>query len=450
MSVSEPTTPNGAAESRRTRILAVDALARVEGEGALRVVLDGDVVTEVALRIYEPPRFFEGFLQGRHAFEAPDLTSRICGICPIAYQTSAVNALESLCGATVDGPLRDLRRLLYCGEWIESHALHIAMLHAPDFLGCHSVIELAERDPHAVQRSLRLKKAGNQLARVVGGREIHPINLRVGGFYRVPQPSELHALTEELTWARDAALDTVRWVAGFDFPDLERDWELVSLRHPGEYPITGGRLVSTGGLDIDIEEFDAHFAELQVPHSTALHCRRLDGRPYLTGPLARYALNFHELPDLDKEAARDAGLGPVCRNPFKSIIVRAVELVFAVDEALALIARYTPPPRPAVEVVPRAGAAWGASEAPRGTLLHRYEIGADGLIRSARILPPTAQNQASLEDDLRAVVSASPRESVAALTHRCEHAIRNHDPCISCATHFLRLELEHRGGEPCA
>ncbi|MCB1748036.1 MAG: nickel-dependent hydrogenase large subunit [Gammaproteobacteria bacterium] len=426
------------------RRIQVDYLARVEGEGALDVVIDGERVSNVSLRIFEPPRFFEGFLRGRDFREAPDITARICGICPVAYQMSAVHALEQLCGVTVDGPLRTLRRLLYCGEWIESHTLHVYMLHAPDFLGRHSVVELAQDAPQMVERGLRLKKAGNAIVALLGGREVHPINVRVGGFWKIPAPAEFRALGETLRAAREDALATVEWVAGFDFPDFERDYELVSLRHADEYPFNEGRIVSNRGLDIDQRDYHAHFEEHHVEHSTALHCRLRERGHYHVGPLARFALNFDRLRPAAREAATRAGIGATVRNPFKSIIVRAVEVVQAIDEAIAIIDGLELPPAPAVDVTPRAGTGLAATEAPRGLLHHTYRIDAAGLIEHAQIVPPTSQNQASIEDDLAAFIA--PRVALAddALRWQCEQAVRNYDPCISCSTHFLQLSVERR------
>jgi sulfhydrogenase subunit alpha len=428
--------------SRGTRTIKVDALARVEGEGGLVVKLRDGRVDSVRLSIFEPPRFFEALLRGRGFAEAPDITARICGICPVAYQMSAVHALEDALGIAVGGPLRSLRRLLYCGEWIESHALHIHMLHAPDFLGYPDAVAMARDHRAAVQRGLELKKAGNAVLRLLGGREVHPINVRVGGFYKLPARDDLARLAGELRRARDAALATVRWVAGFEFPDLERDYEFVALRHPLEYPFNEGRITSSRGLDVAVREYDANFVELQVEHSTALHSRRAGGGAYLVGPLARWALNADRLSPLAQEAARDAGLEGVCRNPFRSVVVRAVEVVWACDEALSILAAYEPPEHPAVPVVPRAGVGYAATEAPRGLLYHRYRIDAEGTILDARIVPPTSQNQPTIEEDLAAIVPASLALPRPALVSRCEHAIRNHDPCISCATHFLRFEVE--------
>ena len=425
-----------------TRTIRTDYLARVEGEGAMNVRISGGGVEHVELRIFEPPRFFEAFLRGQSFREAPDVTARICGICPVAYQVSAVNALESLCGVEVPEPVRLLRRLLYCGEWIESHALHIYMLHAPEFLGYPSAVELARDAPAAVQRGLALKKEGNALMTLVGGREIHPINVRVGGFYRAPAKRELEAHREALERAREAALETVRWTAGFEFPERTVECALVALHDPVDYAIERGRIVSTTGLDLDPAAYDEHFEELHVERSNALQSQLAGGGTYLCGPLARYTLNHDQLSPLAREAAHEAGLGRECRDPFRSIVVRSVELVYACDEALRILDAYEEPDRPYLDVEPVPGTGFGVSEAPRGLLYHRYAIDESGTILDAKIVPPTSQNQLAIEDDLRSVVARNTQLDDDKLRDLCEQAIRNYDPCISCATHFLDLRVE--------
>ncbi|HTZ93019.1 MAG TPA: Ni/Fe hydrogenase subunit alpha [Streptosporangiaceae bacterium] len=428
---------------RRERTLTTAGIARVEGEGSLYLRLSDGHLDEVRLNIYEPPRFFEAFLRGRSYTEPPDITARICGICPVAYQTSSALAIEAACGARVDGPLASLRRLLYCGEWIASHSLHIYLLHAPDFLGYPGGIELARDQRAVIERGLALRRAGNAIMEAIGGRAIHPVNFRIGGFYSVPAKEDLDRLAGQLQAALDDAVETVRWVAGFDFPDLTVDHELLALSQPGSYPIESGSLVSSGGRAFSAADFEEHVIEEQVPHSTALHARLAGSEgTYLTGPLARYTLNSRWLPPLAAAAAADAGLGDSCRNPFRSIIVRAVEVVCAVEEAIRLIEGYQRPPLPSVAVAPRAATGHGVSEAPRGVLYQRYDLDAEGIIVGARIIPPTSQNQAAIERDLRQFVQARlelPDEQLAA---DCEHAIRSYDPCISCATHFLDLQVE--------
>ncbi len=426
-----------------TRTIKVDYLARVEGEGALYLKIRDGNLDDVKLKIFEPPRFFEGLLRTRDFREAPDITARICGICPVAYQMSAVHAMEDLCGVTVAGHLRDLRRLLYCGEWIASHTLHIYMLHAPDFLGYASAVEMAKDFPKAVERGLQLKKCGNSIMQVIGGREIHPINVCVGGFYKLPTPTDMLQLREELLRAQDLALETLKWSASLDFPDFEQNYTFVALRHDDEYPMNEGHIVSNTGLNITAAQYDDYFAEQHVEYTNALHCvMKADGRSYHVGPMARYGLNFDRLPSDIQQAAQASGLGPVCNNPFQSISVRAVEVLYAVVEALRIIEAYEPQQEESIAVQPKAGTGYAATEAPRGLLYHRYTIDDNGIIKDANIVPPTSQNQKMIEDDLRLFVPTCLDKTDAEIQHLSEQAIRNYDPCISCATHFLQLEVD--------
>jgi sulfhydrogenase subunit alpha len=434
------------------RDIHVAELARVEGEGAMHVRVTDGHVENVKLEIYEPPRFFEALLVGRDFREPPDITARICGICPVAYQMSAINAIESLCGTVVPEPVRQLRRLLYCGEWIESHVLHVFLLHAPDFLGYASALDLAADNRQLVQDALRMRKVGNTLLEVIGGRAIHPINVRLGGFHRAPTKAALRALVPELTWALQAAIASVRLIATFDFPDFTHGHRYVSLRPTvqdtpagaTDYPIERGRIVDTDGLDIPAEQWPQEFFEHQVDHSTALHARARDGSTYLLGPAARFALNAERLSSAAQDVAKEVGLTAPERNPFRSILIRAVELVHSFQEALTLIERYEEPDQSWVEVEPVAGVGHGVSEAPRGILYHRYTLDADGKITAAVIVPPTSQNQRAVEQDLARFVQSHLALSDEDLQWHCEQAIRNYDPCISCSTHFLDLTVERR------
>ena len=431
----------------KSRTIKVDYMARVEGEGALHIKLkdlpDGTVeVRDAKLNIFEPPRFFEAFLRGRDWTEVPDITARICGICPVAYQSSSITAMEMIAGVTVPRSIRDLRRLIYCGEWIESHVLHLAMLHAPDFLGYDDAIQMARDHPQVVQDALRLKKLGNDIMTCVGGREIHPIAMKVGGFYKTPAVEELQAFLPELEWGLDAAQALTDLVATFEFPDFERDYEFVAMRHPDEYPLWEGRIVSNKGLDCELAEFFDYIEEEHVRHSTSLHSFIKARGEYHVGPMARFNLNFDQLTPLCQEVAEKYGVAPPVLNPFKSIIIRCVETLWAIEESIRIIKGYTQPDAPFVPVAPRAGRGYGCSEAPRGICFHTYEIDDKGIIQDARIAPPTAQNQKSMESDLALLVPTIGHLDDAALTLKCEQAIRNYDPCISCSCHFLKLEID--------
>ncbi len=424
------------------RTIQVDALARVEGEGALYLkVQDGDVL-EVRLDIYEPPRFFEGFLRGRRYEEVPDITARICGICPVAYQMSSARALEKALGIAASPAVRQLRHLLYCAEWIESHVLHIYLLQAPDLTGHESALELAQVAPEIVQRGLRLKRIGNQILTLLGGRSVHPVNPTVGGFYRWPDQADIRGLVPDLAWGLEAARETVRWAAGLPFPHLRVDYEFVALHHPEEYGILEGVIRSSVAGDLSEEDFETRYLEYHVPHSNALHSRTVDGNHYMVGPLARFNLNFDQLHPAAQEAAEEIGFLPPVHNPYQALLARAVETVHAYAVALDIARTWQPEGASKPEIQPRAGEGAAGTEAPRGLLYHRYRLNARGLVEEARIVPPTAQNLARMEDDLRLLAPHILDLPLEEATLRCEHLVRAYDPCISCATHFLRLEVE--------
>ncbi|HET6820222.1 MAG TPA: Ni/Fe hydrogenase subunit alpha [Candidatus Limnocylindria bacterium] len=422
---------------------SVRQLTRVEGEGRLSLTVSGGEVTQARLEIFEAPRYFERLVVGRTPDEVIDIVARICGICPVAYQMSAVHAFERLFDVALDPEVRRLRRLFYCGEWIESHALHIYLLHAPDFLGYPSAVELAGDHPDVVQRGLRLKRLGNRIVAILGGRPIHPVSVRVGGFSRAPRRGELDELRQALPEAIADAQETVRWAASLEPPTYTREARLVALRHPDEYPMNDGRIVSSDGLDIDPPAWPDAFEERQVPWSNALQAVSHDGAPYLLGPSARVALAGDTLHPLAADALRATALGgELATNVFRSIVARSVELLHALAEAADIVEVYSEPAVHLAPWEPRAGVAAWATEAPRGLLFHRYEVGDDGLVQRAQIVPPTSQNQAAIEHDLRLFAPSVLELPHAEATHRLEQLIRSYDPCISCATHFLDLRVE--------
>lgn len=425
------------------KLIKVENLARVEGEGGITVKVKDDKVAEVKLNIFEPPRFFEAFLCGRSYSEVPDITARICGICPFAHMMSSTKAMENGFEVKVDNQIRAVRRLVYYGEWIESHALHVYMLHAPDFFKYQDAVQLAKVYPETVQKGLQLKKTGNMILSFFSGREIHPINNKVGGFYSLPEKKGLAALKDQIKQARDIAYETVKWTSTFQFPDFEQDYEFVALHHPEEYGLLDGRLISNKGLDIEINEFEDYFFEEQVAHSTSLHAYKKGGGVYHVGPMARFNLNFDQLTPIAQEAAKEVGLAPVCYNPFKSIVIRSIEILHACDDSLGLIEEYEKPSRSFIDITPKACLGYGCTEAPRGTCWHYYHVNENGHVKKAKIVPPTSQNQKIIEEDLLYFVQKNLHLNQEALTWLCEQVVRNYDPCISCSCHFLKLNIEY-------
>ena len=429
-------------EQKRTVAIHVPVLTRVEGEGALDLRIDNGEIAELRLRIFEPPRFFEKFLEGHSYTEIPDMVARICGICPVAYQATTAQALERLFGAELSPWAQAMRRVFYCGEWIQSHSLHIHLLAAPDFFGCNSVIELARIAPDEVRRGLRIQALGNELMELFGARSVHPVGIRVGGFHCAPALSQISVIRDKLRAALPEAEALIRWAARIPVPQDDQAFVSVAMCHASDYAIERGQIGASDGLSIEADAYETHFAEYHEPFSTALFST-YQQQPYLVGPLARLNLNHAHLPERVKALLAETGLVLPSRNLFHSMIARAVEILLALHEALRLLEGYRVPDSPYVAVTPRAGVATGCTEAPRGLLWHRYEMDADGCVVNARIVPPTSQNQGRIEEDLRlSLLNFGLDQTDDALRLHCEKVIRNYDPCISCATHFLRMNVE--------
>ena len=419
----------------------VPVLARVEGEGALELNIENNEITHLKLNIFEPPRMFEKLLEGRHYSEVPDIVARICGICPVAYQMSAVHAFENLFEVDPGPWVKNMRRLFYCGEWIQSHALHIHLLAAPDFLGFSSAPEMAKKYPNEVKRGIQIQHAGNQIIKFLGGRSVHPVGAKVGGFHYAPTNSEAKELLDSLQALLPQVEQLLPWVASLSYPSISQNFTSVALADSSAYPFINKQIKSSSGHDLTMAEYENHFAEHHEAHSTAL-VSLLDGKPYLVGPLARLNLNADRLPDSIKTAIDKAGVSFPSQNMYQSIVARAIEIWYAILESIRLLENYQQPDKPYVEVSPKAGIAYGCSEAPRGLLWHRYEVDGKGLVVNSRIVPPTSQNQAQMEEDLRSsITELGLDQSEEKIRLQAEQIIRNYDPCISCATHFLDLRL---------
>ncbi len=431
--------------SRKQRI-KVDYMARVEGEAALDVTVENGEITELSLRVFEPPRFFQGFLVGRKYEEVPEITSRICGICPVSHQLTAVAAIEDALGITPSYQTVRLRKLLALSQWIQSHTLHIYMLALPDFMGYESVMEMAHDHRETVEKALALKRLGNDLTAAVGGREVHPVTVVPAGFTRLPDPDLLSDLRERLEEAREFAADTVRLGAGISYPEFERPCEHVALRAEDEYAVLTGRLVSSHGLDVAPWEYRNHIREEHVPYSNSLYSYIRGRGTFMVGPLARVNLNFDQLSDAAREAARESGINFPSQNPYHNLVARAVELLHAIDECIEIIDGYEPFTQDRRYQV-RAGKGYAITEAPRGTLYHAYAINEDGIVEEADIVTPTAHNVANMEQDLREfvprVLDLDPEEA----TLQCETVIRNYDPCFSCSAHFLKFNVRRQDPE---
>ncbi|NNM59475.1 MAG: Ni/Fe hydrogenase subunit alpha [Legionellales bacterium] len=424
------------------REINIPILTRVEGEGALNLQIEAGKITRLELAIYEPPRLFEKILEGREPNEVVDAVARICGICPVAYQMSAVHAIESCFDMAPGEWVRNMRRLFYCGEWIESHSIHVYMLAAPDFLGYSSMTDMARDYPDIVRDGMKIHSLGTRLMALLGKRAVHPVGACVGGFYHAPSLEEVHNLLVQFETCLPLAEALIPFTAKLNFPKAEHEFTAVSLHQPSEYPINEGRIQSSSGLDIDISEYMDFFQQHQVAYSTAQHST-LSGKTYLTGPLARINLNYKHIPKNIQRLLKKNQIHFPSTNMFHSIVARAVEIYYAMIESIRLMRLYVTPPESRIKLTAKAGNGYGCTEAPRGILWHYFEFAETGLVKRARIIAPTSQNLSRIEEDLRhSLEEYGLDRSDDDLRYYSEKIIRNYDPCISCATHFLRLKIE--------
>ena len=435
------TSNKNASPENRDIDINVPVMVRVEGEGALEFTARDGEIENLHLKIFEPPRLFEKFLENQHYLEVPNIAARVCGICPIAYQMTSILAMESVFGVKTTPWIDAMRRVIYCGEWLQSHSLHIHLLATPDFLGYDNAIAMAEDHPETVRRGMRLQGLGNDLLSLLGGRSVHPIGLKVGGFYRAPKASDVEVMVDKLKAALPDAEALVEWTAQLDLPDDTQDFVNVAIQSDKEYGINYGNIISTTGLKIPFSEYRAHFKEHQVPHSTAFYSL-LDGQSYFLGPLARVNLNYAQLPEKIRQHVVDCGMNFPSKNMFDNVRARAIECYFCIVEALDILQSYKKPSQPFVEVTPKAGHGLHCTEAPRGMIFHHFELDSTGQVKQATLIPPTSQNQARIEENLKySVKQYGLHHSDDELRMLCEKIIRNYDPCISCSTHFLKLKV---------
>ena len=421
--------------------IKVQHLARVEGEGGVWVKIKDGKIEYVEVNIFEPPRFFEAFLRGRSYLEAPDLTARICGICPLAYVMAASRAMEKILGIQLSEETDKLRKIAFYGEWIESHVLHFMFLHAPDFLGQHSIFDIAKENPQAVKDAVGLRKWGNRAIEIVGGRPVHPVGFRVGGLHRIIKKEELLPLLKNFNEVEKMARNLLEFVVNLPIPEIEYDLVLMSLKGDREYPILKGVVANNLGGEFPEDDLEKNITVEQKIYSNALHYRLKNGRPYITGPIARFNLNYDLLAPEVKDILEKAGYKAPLKNTYQSIVARAAETYHAVLEIKKLIESYSEPPQPYIEAEVRAGKGAAISEAPRGMLYHYYEIDENGKIVYANIIPPTTQNYAAMEEDIIKVqdlIVNAPREKAQRVV---EMTIRNYDPCISCSVHAIKLKI---------
>lgn len=415
-------------------------ITRVEGHGNIVLNIKEGRIEELRLEIVESPRFFELMLIGRHISEAPHITSRICGICAISHATASLKGCEAALGITPSTAVTLLRKILVHAEILQSHILHLYLLVAPDFFNAGSVIPLARSHPEVVKRGLRLKKAANEICRILVGRHVHPISMTIGGFTKAPSKKDLSEVRRVIEDAIPDMEETVNLFAGIAAPEFSRETRYCSLKDDEEYALYGGNLYSK---DVPVTEPSAYrefITEDVIEYSTAKHVKS-DGKSIMVGALARLNNNYSQISAEAKDAAKRLGLTFPCTNSFMNNAAQVVECVHSLYDSLSLLDLLSADSTDTLagDVVVREGLGVGIVEAPRGTLYHEYGTDDKGIIRSVNCIIPTGQNLLNIENDIRAMVPAILDLPKNEIEKRLEMLVRAYDPCISCSTHFLEV-----------
>ncbi|MEW5803578.1 MAG: nickel-dependent hydrogenase large subunit [bacterium] len=426
-------------ELPKTRTIVVDYLARTEGESDLLVRVGDRDVQEIKLKIFEPPRFFEGFLVGRKFSEAGDIVSRICGICPISHMTTSLQAVEDAMGIVPSRQTKLLRRLMCVSQIVASHIVHLYMFALPDYFGYPGFVDMMPKFEKETNYFLTMKDAINNVAEQIGGRPLHPVSMVVNGFTKVPDRETLASLAEGIKSVLPMAYDAARMMSELPYPDLQTEGDFAALRKEGgegvEYAINEGRLISSRGLNLEIHQYASALHEEEQDYAHTKKSFLKDGGTIMTGALARVNLKFDQLDGDTKKLAREMGFCVPDKNPYHNILAQTLEIYDGMIECIRLLSEIVPEKeKPQVEI--RAGEGMAITEAPRGLLMHSYAINRHGVIEKANLVTPTSHNFANIEKDLRALALAyAQSDEHDALRMKCEQLIRAYDPCFSCSVH---------------
>jgi len=427
--------------------IEVSPLSRVEGHGDLILDVKNKKIEKLQMRIPESPRFFEAMLVGRNYTEPSHLTSRICGICSVAHTFTSIKATETALGIKLNEQILKLRRLINHGEYIQSNCLHVYFLAAPDFLGVGSVVPLVKTHPAVVNIAVNMKKVGNEIVRIIGGRAVHPITTVVGGFTKLPTEEGLYKIKEMLKSLYPDLETSLKVFKTLKIPSFERETEYISLSNKHEYALYDGDIKSSDGWTINAQDYLSKINEKVVHHSTGKFCWA-SRDAYMVGALSRFNNNYLQLSDNAKSYAEELGLKSPSFNTFMINIAQFIEIIHSVDDSLRLIDELLETgldeSKAMVKINVKAGRGVGAVEAPRGLLIHDYTYDARGRVTKANLIIPTNMNYANIEKDLETFVPQIIEKSEGEIKLGCEMLIRAYDPCISCSTHFLNVKLVNK------
>ena len=422
------------------KTIKLDHITKVEGHANLLLSIDGSEIKKCELQVAEGSRYFEGLVKGRNCLEAPELTSRICGICSCAHTVCSIQAVEDALGIKPTEQTKQLRELLMIGERIRSHAAHLYFLALPDYFGHESILSMLPKFKNEVSRALRITKAGNKLVTIIGGRDMHPVSAQVGGFVKLPQQEDVDCIRKELQAIQQDAAATAKLFASLNDSKFEHETEYFSLYDGEGYPMLYGGLISKT-RKFKREEYLNYMSEYHEPYSTANFAVK-ENKPFMVGALARLNNNSRFLSKNAKKIITDAKLKLPVTNPFLNNLAQAIEIVHYIDRATELCRKIKIEEERPAKIEFRKGRGIGVIEVPRGLLWHDYEINEKGIIMHANILTPTSQNILNLQEDIRAYLPSLLKSSEEKIISEVERLIRAYDPCFSCSSHFLKVKWE--------
>jgi coenzyme F420-reducing hydrogenase alpha subunit len=412
----------------------IDYIARVEGEGSVKFEIKDGRLKDLKLNIWEPPRFFEGFLCGRRFDEVPDIVARICGICPVSHMTTSIRAIEKALGITPSQEIIRLRKVMALSQVVASHLIHLYMLAMPDYFKLLSVADMLPRFGSEIQRLLRMKEVMNGITALFGGRALHPVAMVVGGFTSYPSKDIIGKTVKELKSIRADAIEVLRVISELPFPDLINDSDFAAIHDPSGYAVNEGCIISNNGINVNEDDYYSVFEEIEVPYSNAKRTILKEKGSLMSGSLARVNLKFDMLHEDAKKASRETGFHIPDYNPFHNNIAQAIEIVHGISCCIELLEELTEE-KPEIEIRVKEGEGIAITEAPRGLLFHHYVLNRRGVIEKANIITPTAHNFLGIEENLKKLVEQYIYEKKGDIALKCEMLVRAYDPCFSCSVH---------------
>jgi len=422
----------------------IEHLSKIEGHTDLEIKVKGGHVEYAHLKIGEAKRFFTQGVRGKSCLNVAQLVSRICGTCSIAHLTCCIEAVESAMKITPSDQTRVLRNLTVDGLMIRDHAMHLYLFCLPDIMNADSVLEIAERDKSIIEKAFEVKSAGNELSKLVAGRSVHATYPNIGGFSKILTNEQAREMAHTLHHAREHALEFVDLFRD-TMPSFSRKTHFIALKNP-KYEFIGGELCSSEGYCINQDNFWDHLDRVVMPYSQSTGFE-FQGKEYMVGALARMNLNKEALHrDTKKDTASSLSMFP-SNNIFMNNLAQAVEIVNCIDHGIEYLEGWDFKQEPFKMPKIQAGNGIGVTEAPRGTLYYALKINEKGLVDYINLVIPTAQNHVNIEKDVAQVVEENMGKEEEAMQLEVEKLVRAYDPCMSCATHFLRLKWKGKNAK---